>query len=45
MGAAAEWIEASSDDGSCETHTKNLIRRQKENRGCRTCSLGKVQGS
>jgi hypothetical protein len=38
MGAGPEWIEASSGKcfGYCETHTKNLSRRQKENRGCRS---------
>jgi hypothetical protein len=46
MGAGSEWIEASSGNcfGSCETHAKNLSRRQKKNRGCRTPTLGKVQG-
>jgi hypothetical protein len=46
MGAGSEWIEASSCDcfGSRETHTKNLSGRQKENRGCRTSTLGEVQG-
>jgi hypothetical protein len=45
MGKIAEWIEASSDDrlGSCETHSKNLSSRQKKNRGCHPCTLGKVQ--
>jgi hypothetical protein len=46
MGAGSEWIEASGGNcfGSCETFTKNLSRRQKENRGCRTSTLGKVPG-
>jgi hypothetical protein len=48
MGAGSEWIEASSGENnrssSCETHTKTLSGRQKENRGCRTPTLGKVQG-
>jgi hypothetical protein len=46
MGKGSEWIEASSGNyfGSCETHTKNLSSRQKEDRGCRTRSLGEVQG-
>jgi hypothetical protein len=45
MGKGSEWIEASSGNrfGSCQAHTKNLSRRQKENRGCYTCTLGKVQ--
>jgi hypothetical protein len=47
MGKGSEWIEASSGEnkGSCETHAKNLSRRQKENCGCRTRSLGEVQSS
>jgi len=45
MGAGPEWIEASSGNfGSCETHTKNLSCRQKEHRGCRSCTMGEVQG-
>jgi hypothetical protein len=46
MGEGSEWNEASSDDyfDSCETHSKNLSCRQKENRCCRTPTLGKVQG-
>jgi hypothetical protein len=46
MGEGSEWIEASSGENnrSCETHTKNLSRRQKENRGCYTCTLGEVSG-
>ena len=46
MGEVSEWIEASGGNrfGSCETHTKNLSRRQKENRGCRTSTLGEVPG-
>jgi hypothetical protein len=45
MGESSEWIEANSGNcfGSCETHTKNLSRRQKENRGRCTCTLGEVQ--
>jgi hypothetical protein len=47
MGAGSEWIEASNGEtnrfGSCETHTKNLSSRQKENRGCYPCTLGEVQ--
>jgi len=45
MSAGSEWIEASigSRFGSCETHPKNPSGRQKENRGCRTCTLGDVQ--
>jgi len=33
--------EEPSDNG--ETHTENIGGRQKENRGCRTCTLGEVQ--
>jgi hypothetical protein len=46
MGEGSEWIEASSGTcfGSCETHTNNLSRRQKENRCCDPCTLGEVQG-
>src|ERR1700676_4781288 len=46
MGESSEWFEANSGNcfGSCETHTKNLSRRQKENRGRCTCTLGEVQG-
>jgi hypothetical protein len=46
MGEVSEWIEASGGNrfGSCETHTNNLSRRQKENRGCRTSTLGEVPG-
>jgi hypothetical protein len=45
MGKGSEWIEASSGNGydSCQTHTKNLSSRQKENCGCRTRTLGEVQ--
>ena len=34
--------EEPSDYG--ETHAKNLSRREKEDRGCRTRTLGEVQG-
>ena len=46
MGKGSEWIEASSGNyfGFCETQAKNLSRRQKENRGCRTSTLGEVPG-
>ena len=48
MGEGSEWIEDSRGNhnyiGSCETHKKTLSGRQKENRDCRTCTLGKVQG-
>jgi hypothetical protein len=46
MGAGSEWIEANSGNcvGPCETHTKYLSGRQKENCGCRTSTLGKVPG-
>jgi hypothetical protein len=46
MGAGSEWIEANSGNcvGPCETHTKYLGGRQKENCGCRTSTLGKVPG-
>ena len=45
MGKGSEWIEASSDNcvGSCETHTNNLSRRQKENRGCAAGEMGEVE--
>jgi hypothetical protein len=42
--AGSEWIEGSSGENnrfsSCETHPKTLSGRQKENRGCRTPTLG-----
>ncbi len=45
-GAGSEWIEANSGNcfGCCEAHATNLSGRQKENRGCRTSTLGEVQG-
>jgi hypothetical protein len=45
MGKGSKWIDATSDNcfGSCETHAKNLSSRQKKNRGCDPCTLGKVQ--
>jgi hypothetical protein len=44
MGEDPKGIAASSGNGfgSCETFTKNLSRRQKENRGCRTSTMGEV---
>jgi hypothetical protein len=46
MGAGSEWIEANSSNcfGPCETRTKNLSHRQKENCSCRTSTLGKIPG-
>ena len=45
MGKGSEWITASSGNcfGSCEAHTKNLSRRQKENRGGTAGKVGEVQ--
>lgn len=44
LGAGPEWIEASSGTrfGSCET--KNLSRRQKENRGGTAGKMGEAEG-
>ena len=47
MGKGWEGIAASSGEnnpfGSCEAFTKNFGRRQEEDRGSRTRSLGEVQ--
>jgi len=47
VGAGSKRIAASSGEdhllGSCETHSKNISGSQKENRGCRTSTLGEVQ--
>ncbi|MGA7929152.1 MAG: hypothetical protein WCA20_24525 [Candidatus Sulfotelmatobacter sp.] len=46
VGEDPKGIAANSGNcfGSRETHAKNLSGGQKENRGCRTRSLGKVPG-